>query len=303
MPADHAISPWEFRFSLQDFLQQFHSLEHRWGWEFEPLTEDIIYSSAQWQESCFLKSTLVPTHTHNEATIVAASLRCLVISNEINQVSANWSNRFFQREDQRYVRLADLKRNPRGQDTGIRPSVEVWRLEQDAQLPDFAPQNRERLPRMIQRTIQMTQRLLYRSRPQDWPAIFYALCILLLVQGDTDAHLWTEATDRGSKETRKAIQELCHLFHLTTSNMQPLNSDFDIKHYAVLVDDNELAVEHYRRMHELWMANSEFLHKGSQEPPPKIMNDVITEDGEEDEEDADDLWANLGSFVHGVLLF
>lgn len=138
----------------------------------------------------------------------------------------------------------------------------MWTLEQDAQLPDFAPQNRERLPRMIQKTIQMAQRLLYRSRAQDWPWIFYALCILLLVQGDTDAHLWTEATDRGSKETRKAIQELCHLFHLTTRNTQPLSSDFDIKRYAILVDDNEQAVEHYRRMHELWMANSEFLHVG-----------------------------------------
>lgn len=203
----------------------------------------------------------MPTHTHNEATIVAASLRCLAISNEINQISGNWFSSCFGCEDQRYARLAYVKRNPGGQNTGIRPSVVVWRFEYDAQLSDFSSQNRERLPQMIQRTIQMAQRLLYRGRPQDWPSIFYVLCILLLVQGDTDAHIWTKATDRGSKETWKAIQELCHLFHLTTSNMQPLSSDCDIKRYAVMVDDNELAVEHYRRIHQLWMANSEFIRR------------------------------------------
>lgn len=73
------------------------------GWGFEHLTEDIIHYSAQWQENYFLRSTLMPTHSHNEATVVAASLRCLVISHETNQTSANWSNLYFLRKDERYV--------------------------------------------------------------------------------------------------------------------------------------------------------------------------------------------------------
>lgn len=259
LPADHAISPWEFRFSLQDFLQQFYSLPYRWGWQYEPLTERILHSSAQWQESYFLKSTLMPTHTHNEATVVAASLRCLAISSDIDHVSGNWSSRYFQSEDEHYARLADVERSTWGQDReGIRPSVEVWRLGEDEELPDSIPQNRERLPQILWRTIQMAKRLLYRGRPQDWPSLFYVLCILLLVNASIDAQLWTEATDRAARETKKALRELCNLFHLTTGNMQPLNSDFDIKRYAVLVDDNELAVRHYRRMHLMWMDNSEF---------------------------------------------
>lgn len=261
LPTDLAISALEFRISLQVFLQQFHSLPHRWGWNYEPLTENIIDSSAQWQEHYLLKSTLMPTHTHNEATVVAASLRCLAISHEIAQISGNWSTSYFQEEDERYVRLADVKRNPRGENSGIRPSVDVWRLEDDAELPESIPQNREKLPHMLRGTIQMAQRLLCRGRPQDWPSLFYVMCILLLVHGDLDAYFWTESTDRAARETKKAIRKLCRLFHHTTGNMQPLSSDFDIKRYAVLVDDNELAVEHYGRMHQMWMDNSEYTRR------------------------------------------
>ena len=298
LPADHAISPWEFRFSLQDFLRQFHSLGERWGWEFEPLTEEIIQSGAEWQQGCFLTSTLMPTHTHNEATVVAASLRCLVISNEIGQVASNWSTIYFREEDERYVRLADVERSPRGE--GIRPSIDVWRLRGDASLPDSVPQNRETLPQMLMRTFQLAQRLLCRGRPQDWPALFYVLCILLLVHGNIEPPLWTEAFEVAAIQTTEALRELCRTFHRTTGNMQPLSSNLDLERYAALVDENELAVEHYRRMHQIWLANSEFTRRSPRSHYPKQQITYYIEDGEEDEEDADDLWRNLNSFVHAM---
>ena len=255
LPADHAISPWEFRFSLQDFLQQFHSIPTRWGWEYEPVAEEIIDSSAQWQEKFFVASTLMPTHIYNEATIVAASLRCLVISNEIGQITSSWSIGQGPDEKQHYCRLTDVDRD---QDWGIRPLVDVWKLASDARLPDSVPQNREVLSQMLKRTFQMAQRLLYRGRPHDWPALFYVLCILLLVHGNMSAPLWTEAVYEAARGTKEALQELCHTFHHITDNMQPLTTELDLKRYAALVDDNELAVDHYRRLHNMWLANSEF---------------------------------------------
>lgn len=203
----------------------------------------------------------MPTHTHNEATVVAASLRCLAISDDNQQISGTWSLSDLRRKEERYYCLADVERHPGGHDTGIRPSVEVWRLRDEAELPDSIPQNRERLPQILRETIQMAQRLLYLGRPQDWPSLFYVLCILLLVNGDLDADFWTEATDGAARETKKTFRKLCRLFHHITRNMQPLSSDFDIRSYAVLVDDNELAVEHYGRMHRLWVANSEFTRR------------------------------------------
>ena len=258
LPAGHATSPWEFRFSLQDFLQQFHSIPTRWGKWYEPLTEEIIDSSAQWQERFFVASTLMPTHTYNEATIVAGSLRCLVISNEISQVRSHWTIRQCPDEKQHHYHLTDVERYPRGQDSGILPMIDVWKLASDALLPDSVPQNREVLPQMLKRTIQMAQRLLYRGRPTDWPALFYVLCILLLVHGNLIGAMWTDAIDEAACETKEALQELCHTFHHITDNMQPLTSELDLERYAALVDDNELAVDHYRRLHHMWLANSEF---------------------------------------------
>lgn len=257
LPADHAISPREFRFSFRNFLQQFQPLPQRWFGKYEQLTEHIILSSAQGQESYFLKSTLMPTHTHNEATVVAASLRCLAISYEIGQVWRNWTIDHFEFEIVD-VRLRDQERNPMGQNAGILPSVDIWKVEDDKELPDSIPQNRERLPQMLRGTLQMALQLLYRGRPQDWPSLFYVLCILSLVHRHIDADLETGATDRAASATSEAFQKLCRLFHQYTGNMQPLNSDFDVNRYAALVDDNELAVEHYGRMHEAWMDTREF---------------------------------------------
>lgn len=200
----------------------------------------------------------MPTHVQTEATLVAASLRCLVISNEISHVSGHWSTGYFVREDERYVRLADVERNPRGEHSGIRPAVEVWRLEDDDRLPDSVPPNRERLPQMMHRTIRMARRLLDRGRPRDWPSVFYVLCILWLVQGNVDVGLWSKATDPAATEIKIALRKLCRLFHRITGNMQPLNSDFDIHRYAVLVDDNDLALMHYLKMHQMWTEYSEF---------------------------------------------
>lgn len=125
LPTDQVISPWEFRSSLQGFIEQFYSLHQRWGREFEPLTEEILRSIAQWQESCFHTSTLMPKHTLNEATVVAAALCCLVISYGISQVTYNWSTLYFQRRDECYVHLANVEQNPRGEDSSIQPSVDV----------------------------------------------------------------------------------------------------------------------------------------------------------------------------------
>lgn len=70
----------------------------------------------------------MPTYTHNEATVVAASLRCLVVSHDIIQVSGHWSIRNFPDEDEYYFWLADVERNPAGETSGVQPSVDVSKM-------------------------------------------------------------------------------------------------------------------------------------------------------------------------------
>lgn len=84
----------------------------------------------------------------------------------------------------------------------------------------------------------------------------------IAVSGNIDGNsLWTETTTRAAMETRKALRELCDNFHQTTGNMQPLSSDLDLERYAALVNENELAVEHYRRMRQMGLDNSEFIRR------------------------------------------
>ena len=91
----------------------------------------------------------------------------------------------------------------------------------------------------------------------DWPCLFYAICILRLVIGGLgDAEHWTNAYGLAAMEMEDSLYGLCQIFHFCTNNIQPLSSNFDIGHYASLVDDNELAVKHYYYMCQLWETHS-----------------------------------------------
>ena len=260
MPTSYPVSPIEFRHLLYHFLLQFISVGWYWSGHYEKLTEDLIHSSVRFQLDWFQRSTLIPTNSRGEATLIAASLRCLLISYEIEQISINWAGRPFENQEDTYVRLTELETEPKG---GLSPSVELWKLADGYVLPKPNPNSRETLASMLQKIIQTAQQLLYRHRPEDWPYLFYVLCILLLVHSNLSDARWTNALEETAAQLKEALHDLCYIFHLCTENVQPLRSDFDIELYALSVNENELAVEHYRRMNEVWMENSTFLlHAG-----------------------------------------
>jgi hypothetical protein len=87
------MSPWEFRYSLCDFLQQFATIKSRWVNQNEAVTNYIIHKSAQCQKEHALRSTLMPTSLYGDLTIIALALRCLVVTREVDEVIDNWSTR------------------------------------------------------------------------------------------------------------------------------------------------------------------------------------------------------------------
>ncbi len=91
--SDTAMSPWEFRYSLCDFLQQFATIKSRWVNQNEAVTNYIIHKSAQCQKEHALRSTLMPTSLYGDLTIIALALRCLVVTREVDEVIDNWSTR------------------------------------------------------------------------------------------------------------------------------------------------------------------------------------------------------------------
>lgn len=97
--ADATSSPADFRHSLCEFLSQFSTLSSRWVNYFETLTENFIDECAQFQKGHALRSTLLPTNLYDETTLIALSLRCFVISMEIDQVTGTWSTSYFQNNE------------------------------------------------------------------------------------------------------------------------------------------------------------------------------------------------------------
>ena len=104
--------------------------------------------------------------------------------------------------------------------------------------------------------LQKLQTVLFRRRPEDEPYIFYTLCILALISNIIGyQNQWTAAFRKADRELRDGVLELCEMFHLSTKNRHPLNSNFIIDEYAALVDGNELVAKHLKTMHDLWMIN------------------------------------------------
>lgn len=60
-PADRFMTYREFKTSIVDFLQQFLTMETRWGRNFEMITENIIKSTVRFQLAWFQRGSFIQT--------------------------------------------------------------------------------------------------------------------------------------------------------------------------------------------------------------------------------------------------
>jgi len=169
-------------------------------------------------------------------------------------VTCHWSGSCLQNDDETSACVREFEKDPLW---GIQPAVDVWRLVKNDPHLRSTPLSREALPAMLRRALVTAQHMFYRGRPAEWPCLFYAICILKLVSNQLGyTEHWTEACESTAEEMQTSLYHLSHLFQFGTNNVQPLSSNFDIDHYASLVDDNDLAVKHYLKMHHVWESNS-----------------------------------------------
>ena len=254
-PTDRLMTPREFRSSITDFLQQFVTLGSRWVGEYEPITEFIIGQAAKFQLAWLQRANLAPADLLDESTMIASALYCLLLTNELNQVTNVFTDESYLKKDSCHAHLADVEKN----DRCIRPAVDVWRFRKDAHTSEKPQPHGHSLASILRVVIQTAQSILYRRNPEDEPYIFHILSILLLVLQNVEfCGQWNETIDEAEEALRDCLHNLCHMFHLSTNNFHPLNEDFDIETYSSMVDANFLAVEHYRVLHQIWMDNSKY---------------------------------------------
>ena len=84
---DHLMTSREFKESVSIFLGQFTTIGSRWGGMFEMMTEKIIQEAANFQFEWLLRANFSPFDLLDESTLIAASLYCLTLANEIYQVT------------------------------------------------------------------------------------------------------------------------------------------------------------------------------------------------------------------------
>ena len=240
------------------FLNQFEKIQVRWN-DYEPITEDIISSAANYQKS-LLQVESRGLWEADEDILVLLALRCLVVSHDLSEIGGNLPCRWMIDEDfdYKYWRIAEaeLCPHPRRPHSGqmLDPSIELWQMSEDYELPNDRKEHTNTLHFLLRKTFQTAQKLLLRGRPEDWPTLFYTLCLLMIIYGTFDlASSFTRVLHRTSREFYQALKSLIRLFLYCCGDLHPLNNAFDIRWYALMVGGNTLLVEHYMEMNNIWV--------------------------------------------------
>jgi hypothetical protein len=171
-------------------------------------------------------------------------------------IPGNWViNEDFNRK---YYKLKEAKLRPilgKARDgQTLEPSIELWQMPEDYELPNDRKEQTNTLHFLLWKTFQTAQKLLLRGRPQDWPALFYTLCLLMLTyQTFSSAEYLIPVLDAPSREFRKALKSLIRVFLHHCGSLHPLNADLNIGWYSLMVGGENLPFKHYTNMKSIWV--------------------------------------------------
>jgi hypothetical protein len=127
-------------------------------------------------------------------------------------------------------------------------------MPEDYELPNDRKEYPNTLHFLLWKTFQTAQKLLLRGRPQDWPALFYTLCLLMLTYKTFHTtNLFTRVLDAPSREFCKALKSLIRVFLHHCGYLHPLNADLNIGWYSLMVGGETLPIKHYTEMNSIWV--------------------------------------------------
>lgn len=196
-----------------------------------------------------------------------------MISNDLSQFGANIPHNWVIDENfhYKYQNLSEAKLRPIRNRTcdgqTLFPSIELRQLPEDYELPNDKKDHTNTLHSLLWKTFQTAQKLLLRGRPEDWPALFYTLCLLMLTYNTFDyasSNIPVLVTPSG--EFCKALKSLMRVFLHHCEHLHPLNSDLNIGWYSLMVGGETLPIKHYTEMNSIWTQYRMFLKT------PRIMS-------------------------------
>ena len=240
--------------SLLDFLEQFFDVNARWGDYHQSTYVDIVRWCAKFQIALISRSSSLPADSSNDKVLIALSLRCLVLTHEINLVGNIFRDSPFQ-ANEKLIRAERYDEQD--------PSIELSRSS-IASHPKFADSKREEkesLRSMLEEIIQTTQCLMFRRKPEDWPML---LCTLFLIRFISDnLHplldwMWSLKETHQTMESVFAI--LCRLYSICSKRIHPLADKWKHVQYATLVNDDKVLVDCFQWMSDLWLEITSSVH-------------------------------------------
>ena len=232
--------------SILDFVEQFVDVETRWLEEYEELALDFLRKCARLQADTLCKASR-DLETPSRV-LIALSLRCLMLTREAYLMDPwRWSC-----ETPGSFKASD------GSDIEVRKEPVADHHESHTQ--DRI--NGKSFSQSLEELLHLTQNLMMRRKPKDWPMVLFSLCLLRLTIDNCyyGFHHWTRIAF--NKAFHIAYRDLCALFDIISKGLNPLCNKWNKEAYSGLVGDNDNLVGAFQWMHDRWL-------EGAHVPPMK----------------------------------
>ena len=234
--------------SLVAFLKQFHDINTRWGPWYEPVTVRIITQCAEVQKDIILKHRRSRKTLSEDSLLLALGFRTFALVHNIGEVCVNLPGYLDEASRRRmFLEPTEIRDEEN-------PSIIVSRRDIDGRSSPIPEADGGKLVPMMQSIVRITQRLLLRQKPADWPALFCSICLLKLIQGQFFSRLEDHInTFPGEKEFEKVWRRLCQLYDVCTKGRHPLVDDWNGEEYESLVGHDCIAARHMKSLNDLWI--------------------------------------------------
>jgi hypothetical protein len=245
---DHGLSSYlaatrpQSKDSLLEFLKQFHDINSRWDNQYGPVTENAIILCAEIQEDTLSRTSQIPANLSEEILLIALSLRALAFAH--NFTLFEWNFPWVPHVETFFLQPKMIRDK--------NPSLEVWRCDPatESESAFLGHDGGGQLSSMIEDIVRITQRLHFRRRPKDWPSLFCVLCLLKLI---LDEIRLFDTFNCARDALESVLSMLCQLYHVCTKGNHPLTHDWSVEEYTSLVENDTLAIAHFRLLNDTWV--------------------------------------------------
>ena len=238
--------------AILDFVKQFYDVDARWSGTYTKKEFEFLKKCAGLQANIVSKGSCKPSEVSSRM-LIALSLRCLVLTQELALVGE-----YFEYCDDEKSLVDEVPVKYKGLHGSILDISRLHTLDQDE------GHTRDRIKgksisQSLEELLQLTQNLMMRRKPQDWPMLLCTLCLLSMISYNC-WRLSDSAYCRDANSFEKYLESfgavyftLCSLFGVTSKTLHPLCKNWNEEAYSRLVGGNDVLVGTFQWMHDRWL--------------------------------------------------